>query len=38
MVFDDSNARRDWKWNPEYNMEKLVAKMFKELKRIKKLN
>jgi hypothetical protein len=35
MVFDDSNARRDWHWNPEYDLPKLVAKMFKELKRIK---
>lgn len=32
MAFDDSNARNDWNWNPKYNLEKLVKKMFDELK------
>jgi len=32
MVFDDSNARNDWGWNPKYNLEGLVKKMLNELK------
>lgn len=32
--FDDSNARADWNWNPEFgSVDKLVQKMFKELKK-----
>lgn len=37
MVFDDSNARRDWQWNPKYDLPNLVTIMLKELKRIKGL-
>lgn len=34
MVFDDSNARRDWSWNPTYGtVGDLVTKMFDELKK-----
>ena len=36
MVFEDKNARKDWQWNPEYDLSKLVAKMFSELKRLGK--
>jgi nucleoside-diphosphate-sugar epimerase len=36
MVFDDTNARRDWNWNPKYDMKNLVIKMLDELKRLKK--
>ena len=38
MVFDDSNARKDWKWTHKYDLPKLVNKMFTELKRIKNMN
>ena len=31
MVFDDSNARKDWGWNPKYDLSALVKKMFEEL-------
>lgn len=34
MVFDDTNARNDWKWSPKYDLAKLVNKMFDELKRL----
>ncbi|CAF0930666.1 unnamed protein product [Brachionus calyciflorus] len=37
QVFDDQNARKDWKWNPEYDLPNLVQKMFTELKSIKGL-
>lgn len=34
MVFDDSNARRDWNWSPTYgSVGDLVTKMFDELKK-----
>ncbi len=33
MVFDDSNARKDWNWNPKYDLAGLVKKMFEELKK-----
>lgn len=36
MVFDDTNARNQWGWNPKYNLEKLVKKMFEELSKSKK--
>ena len=36
MVFEDKNARKDWQWNPEYDLNKLVSKMFSELKRLGK--
>ncbi len=36
MVFDDKNARNQWGWNPKYNLEKLVKKMFEELSKSKK--
>lgn len=35
MVFDDSNARRDWKWNPKYDLTGLVKKMFDEHRRLR---
>lgn len=40
MVFDDNNARNDWNWNPKYNLEKLVKKMFDDLRgqQAKKIN
>lgn len=33
MVFDDSNARKDWNWSPKYDLPGLVAKMIEELKK-----
>ena len=35
MVFEDQNARRDWKWKHDYDLAGLVKKMFSELKRLK---
>lgn len=32
QVFDDSDARRDWKWQPKYNLEKLVDLMVRDVK------
>lgn len=32
QVFDDSEARADWGWNHEYDMDKLVADIFKQVK------
>jgi len=34
MAFDDTNARHDWNWNPKYDLERLVKKMFDELNRL----
>lgn len=31
-MFDDSEARRDWNWNPEVNLDDLVKLMIKEVK------
>jgi len=31
MVFDDSNARRDWGWHHEYDTERLCKTMFEAL-------
>jgi threonine 3-dehydrogenase len=33
--FDDQNAKRDWEWQPEYDLNGLVLKMFTELKKSK---
>ena len=30
-IFDDSNARRDWSWNHEYDLQKLVRIMLEFL-------
>ena len=32
QVFDDSDARRDWNWQPEINIDNLVSLMIKEVK------
>lgn len=32
QVFDDSEARADWGWNHEYDMDKLVSEMIKDVK------
>lgn len=32
QVFDDSDARRDWKWQPKYDLEKLVDLMVRDVK------
>lgn len=32
QVFDDSEARRDWKWEPKYNLDKLVDLMVRDVK------
>lgn len=32
QVFDDSEARRDWNWKPEIDMDSLVKLMVKEVK------
>lgn len=31
-MFDDSEARRDWGWNPEVDLDNLVKLMMKEVK------
>lgn len=31
-VFDDSEARRDWKWQNQYDLSKLVEFMIKDVK------
>jgi len=31
LPLDDSNARREWGWNPEYNQERIVADFLQEL-------
>ncbi|RNA15265.1 L-threonine 3- mitochondrial [Brachionus plicatilis] len=36
QVFDDSNARKDWNWNPKYDLPNLVEKMLSELRTINK--
>ena len=36
MVFDDSNARKDWQWDPKFDLSKLVEVMFTELKKTAK--
>ena len=33
MVFEDTNARAHWGWNPKYDMKRLVEKMFIELRK-----
>lgn len=38
MVFDDSNARNHWQWDPKYDLKNLVEKMFSELKRLNNLS
>lgn len=35
MVFDDSNARKDWNWQPKYDLSGLVKKMLDELRKTK---
>ena len=32
QVFDDSEARRDWNWKPEVDLDNLVKLMVKEVK------
>jgi threonine 3-dehydrogenase len=32
QVFDDSEARKDWGWKHEYDMDKLVDQMMKEVR------
>lgn len=32
QVFDDSEARRDWNWKPEVDLDQLVRLMVKEVK------
>lgn len=32
QVFDDSDARRDWNWKPEVDLDNLVSIMIKEVK------
>lgn len=32
QVFDDSDARRDWNWQPKYDLEKLVDLMVRDVK------
>ncbi len=37
MSFDDSCARSDWQWRPEFETtEQLVDKMFQEFKKLRK--
>lgn len=31
QVFDDSEARADWKWKPKYDLEKLVKFMVRDV-------
>ena len=31
-VFDDSEARADWGWNPQYDLDKLVELMIRDVK------
>lgn len=31
QVFDDSEARRDWGWKHEYDLDKLVAEMMSDV-------
>lgn len=31
QVFDDSDARKDWGWQPKYNLDKLVEFMVKDV-------
>lgn len=31
QVFDDSEARRDWGWKHEYDLDKLVAEMIRDV-------
>lgn len=33
QVFDDSEARADWGWRHEYDLDKLVADMMREVKK-----
>lgn len=32
QVFDDSDARRDWKWKPKYDLDKLVELMVRDVR------
>lgn len=32
QVFDDSDARRDWKWKPNYDLDKLVDLMVQDVR------
>lgn len=32
QIFDDSEARADWGWRPEYDLDKLVHEMIKTVK------
>lgn len=32
QVFDDSDARRDWKWKPKYDLDKLVDLMVRDVR------
>lgn len=32
QVFDDSDARRDWKWRPKYDLDKLVELMVRDVR------
>ena len=36
MVFDDNQAKQDWGWKPDYDLEQLVDIMITNLKRIYK--
>lgn len=33
-IIDDSDARKDWNWKPEFNMEQMVEVMYKNIKKI----
>lgn len=32
QVFDDSDARRDWKWKPKYDLDNLVDLMVRDVR------
>eukprot|EP00658_Telonema_sp_P-2_P056074 TRINITY_DN44572_c0_g1_i1.p2 TRINITY_DN44572_c0_g1~~TRINITY_DN44572_c0_g1_i1.p2 ORF type:complete len:106 (+),score=36.98 TRINITY_DN44572_c0_g1_i1:118-435(+) len=34
---DDSNARKDWNWSPEYDLDGMTAKMFELIPKYHKL-
>ena len=34
QVIEDSDARNDWKWNPQYNMEEMVEIMYTNIKKL----
>jgi hypothetical protein len=33
MSLDDSEARRDWSWSPDYDLERMVEDMLARLER-----